>query len=91
MREIKYTTVEELLMDDSFLAWLHQTDEKAIHQWMKWIETNPEHKRLADEAVQVISIIGWAEKEDHVTEKQINAGYERVMNKIADRLRVNDC
>jgi hypothetical protein len=91
MREIKYTTVEEFLMDDSFLAWLHQTDEKAIRQWMKWIETNPENKRLADEAVQLISIIGWAEKEFPVSEKQINAGYERLINTIAQRLRVNDC
>jgi hypothetical protein len=58
---------------------------------MKWIETNPENKGLADDAVQLISIIGWAEKEYPVPEKQINACFERVMNKIADRFKVKDC
>jgi len=85
MREINHTTVEELLMDDSFLAWHHQTEEVSIHKWVKWIEASPEHKRLADEAVQLLTMIGLAEEEPGVPEQQIMSGYDRLINTIVFR------
>ena len=82
MRKINYTTVEELLTDDSFLAWHHQTNEIAVHKWVKWIEASPAHKRLADEAVQLLSMIGWAEEESLIPEQQVKASYERLIKTI---------
>lgn len=69
---MKYTTVEELLLSDSFLKWYQQTDEKEAQVWDKWIADSPEHQRLVDEAIQILKFINSEEKnnikEDEITE-----------------------
>jgi hypothetical protein len=51
---MNYTTIEEILTDDSFLAWHYQTDVAARDKWWKWVKANPEHQRMADKAIQLL-------------------------------------
>jgi len=49
---MNYITVEQLLADESFLAWYRRADEKEAARWEEWIAASPDHRRLAEEAVQ---------------------------------------
>jgi len=82
MKKMNYTTVEELLMDDGFMAWHRQTDETEVDKWNGWIEANPEHQRLAEEAIHLLTLILLAEEKIEVTEQQINASFNRIINTI---------
>src|SRR5687768_13809338 len=54
MKKINFTTVEELLVSDGFLKWYQQTDEKEVQLWDEWVAEDPEHQRLATEAIQIL-------------------------------------
>lgn len=62
MREINYTTAEDLLTDEGFLHWYHQTDPEELELWRQWINADPKNKELADEAVQLLSVMHQSEK-----------------------------
>lgn len=81
MKKMNYTRVEELLVSDGFLKWYQQTDEKEVQAWDKWIAKNPEHQRLANEAVQMFLLIREA-GEIKITEHQIKAATTRFRDAI---------
>lgn len=51
---MKYTTVEQLLMDDGFLAWYHLSDDRQVEIWDAWIAASDEHRQLARAAVKTL-------------------------------------
>ena len=83
MKKRNYSTVEELLLADGFLNWYYLTDEKEIHGWNEWIAISPEHKHLADQAVEVLLLIRSA-KENKITEQEIRAETNRLIGAIRD-------
>jgi len=83
MKKRNYSTVEELLLADGFLNWYYLTDEKEIHGWNEWIAISPEHKHLADQAVEVLLLIRPA-KENKITEQEIGAATNRLIGAIRD-------
>lgn len=78
---MNYTTMEELLMDDGFLAWYHQSDESVMDKWNEWIGASPEHGHLAEEAVHLLQIILLAEEKVVVTEQEITEGLSIILDK----------
>jgi hypothetical protein len=84
MKNTNYTTVEDLLMDDGFLAWHRQTDETEMYEWNEWVEEDPEHQRLAEEAIQLLEIILLIEEKIEVTEQQVEASFIRIINSIGN-------
>ena len=83
MKKMNYTTVEELLISDGFLKWYQQTDEKEVKAWDEWIAENPEHQRLASEAVQVLLLLREAQ-ENKIAEQDIKAATARLTDVIRD-------
>ena len=86
MKKIDSTTVEELLLSDGFLKWYQQTDEKEVQAWDKWIAENPEHQRLASEAVQVLLHFREAQ-ENKITEQEIRAATNRLIDTVRNMKR----
>ena len=82
MKKRNYSTVEELLLADGFLNW-YLADEKEIRGWNEWIAISPEHKYLADQAVEMILLIRSA-KENKITEQEIRAETNRLTRTIRD-------
>ena len=87
MKNIKANTVEELLADESFLAWHHQTDGEALRLWNEWIAANPEHAQLAEQAIRLLNHIHIAEKGK--TNAQINAAADRLNQAIKEMQKNN--
>jgi hypothetical protein len=81
MKKRNYSTVEELLLADGFLNWYYLKGEKEIHEWNEWIAISPEHKHLADQAVEMILLI-WSAKENKITEQEIRAETNRLTRTI---------
>lgn len=52
-----HTTVEHLLMDESFFAWYCRTDENEIARWDQWIAASQENQSLAEEAVRWLTAL----------------------------------
>jgi transmembrane sensor len=78
---LSFNQVEELLGDETFLAWYNKTDAGHITAWDKRIAGDPAQKKLADEAVQILVAI--KAKEKPVGDKQLNRAEQRLMNTIS--------
>lgn len=85
MKKVNYTTIEELLGDDSFLAWYRQTDKIEESEWNEWIEKSPEHLRLANETIRFLELIMMAKENVVTTEQQMNTTFDRITNSIETR------
>ena len=48
--EMNFNNAEDLITDESFLAWHYQTDKKNSAQWDIWLATNQGNKEIAAEA-----------------------------------------
>jgi ABC-type antimicrobial peptide transport system permease subunit len=80
---MKYTTVEDLLMDDGFLAWYHLSDDIQVGIWDAWIASSEEHRALARAAVQTLQYLHYrpdaalqAERADAIWDR-INADIKK--------------
>lgn len=81
MKRMNYTTVEELLVSDGFMKWYRKADEREVQAWDEWITENPEHQRLASEAVQVLLLIREAQ-ENKIAAQEIKAATTRLIDVI---------
>jgi transmembrane sensor len=59
---IVYTAVEDLLCDESFLAWYFKADPGAEEQWQKWMNREPQNRSLAEEAIVFLQSLQFREK-----------------------------
>ena len=66
-------SIEELLSEDSFLAWYFKTDPQAVEKWNNQIANDPVQRKLVDEAVQLLQ---------HITIKEEPVDVQRL--KIAE-------
>ncbi len=61
--------LNQLLLDESFSRWVHQTDPVAVTQWEAWLAEYPEHQDTVTEAARVVRGIPFAPRrlpEGHV-------------------------
>ena len=49
--------IEELLSDDSFLAWYFKTDPGAVNKWNDRLLIDKNQKKLAEEAIQLLQTV----------------------------------
>ncbi|WP_205508989.1 FecR family protein [Longitalea arenae] len=75
--DVSINTVEELLSDESFLAWYFKSDPQAIDQWNTRIASDPLQKKRADEAVQLLTTITL--KEQQVDEQRLLEAEQKLL------------
>jgi transmembrane sensor len=79
----RYRAVEDLLTDDSFLAWYHRTDDRVIKAWEARIAASPEYQQLANEAVYFLELL-LSVSEMKFTEDQITTAKDRLFRAISE-------
>lgn len=52
MKNFQY--VEDILTEDGFLGWYFKENQAAIDGWEKWMQSNPSHKGLVQEAIHFL-------------------------------------
>jgi len=75
--DVTRNTIEELLGDESFLAWYYKTDPLATEKWNNRITHDPAQRKLVDEAVQFLQTISI--KEQSVDEQRLQNAEARLM------------
>src|SRR5262249_40593005 len=73
--------VEDVIADDSFLAWYHKESERQIREWEEWLAGNPDQRRLVEEAVAFMS--QWP-NESNVDESKIEEKLQQLHERIGD-------
>ncbi len=46
-----FSTVEDVLTDDVFIAWFSREEEAKVGEWENWITQNPQYQPLVSEAI----------------------------------------
>ena len=72
--------MEDLLADETFIAWYHRSDENALREWNEWILAGITNRALADEAMRLLNYI--RVKEKNIPAEQLNAAATRLMQTI---------
>jgi ferric-dicitrate binding protein FerR (iron transport regulator) len=73
-------SIEDLISDDSFLAWYFKTDQQAVDNWNHRIANDSMQRKLVDEAVQLLQRI--TIKEEPVDAQRLNIARERLAKAI---------
>ena len=59
MHDHQYTTAG-LMMDESFRAWIYNTDPAAVKQWEQWLLAHPDQQGLVTEAKALLLHTDWS-------------------------------
>ena len=71
-----FNSVDEVLADESFLAWYNRTSEEKVTAWNNWLASNPEQQPLIDDAIATMSYLDI--KPNHVSNDQLESAYQRL-------------
>lgn len=80
MKQTTIRTVEDLLADETFIAWYHRSDENALREWNEWILADITNRELANEAIRVMKQIHVKEK--NIPVQQMDAAVTRLLHSI---------
>jgi len=90
--DLPINTVEELLTDESFLAWYFNTDTEAVEKWNNRIAHDTALRKLTDEAADLLTTIKIKEQsvdaqrlkyaEQKLMETTASAGHSRAAAKV---------
>lgn len=76
-----YNEPEDLLVDESFLAWHFKLPEAEPQKWESWVSGHPDHARLVQQAIHLLDTVRPGEKP--VSLQQIAAAEQRLMQSIS--------
>lgn len=83
MLENKHETIEDLLADRSFRAWVLKEPGDHLSFWETWIEQHPEKKPIAEEAAAIVKGLPFAIREKEVSPHVILEEWERLQERIS--------
>ncbi|PWT78631.1 MAG: hypothetical protein C5B59_01380 [Bacteroidetes bacterium] len=62
---------EDLLTDESFLAWYYKSNPEDVETWNQWIGDDPYRKELVSRAIELLSVLHISEKQVAVSQLQV--------------------
>jgi hypothetical protein len=80
MKKINFNTIEDLLAEESFIAWYQQTDEQHMQTWDEWMSACTENRELAQKAICFLKLL--QVKEKSFTNEEINEGVNHILDAI---------
>src|SRR5215208_7505526 len=75
-----FRTVDEVLADESFLAWYFKKSPGAVQEWNRWLAANPGHHQKVAEATALLAKMTVKEKE--IPPGQIESAIERLNSSL---------
>lgn len=74
---------EQLLSDETFLAWYFKTDEESVKKWERLLNEQPSLTASVEEAAALLRLMQ-SEEEMMVNEQQIHQASERLMARVQE-------
>lgn len=62
---------EDLILDETFIAWYEKTDRAHEKRWSDWIDSNPEKQIIVDQAIRIL---------ESLKAPDTNPSYEHTLN-----------
>lgn len=72
--------LEDFISDDSFINYIHNTDQSDFIKWTKWLALNPKNKDTAEEAKLLISHLRF--KKQDLSSDFVNNEWLRLRNRL---------
>jgi transmembrane sensor len=73
---------EDLILDETFIAWFEKTDQEHQDKWSAWIINNPDQRQIVDQAVFILESLRVQNTE--VPHKHTLKARKRLMDAIED-------
>jgi ferric-dicitrate binding protein FerR (iron transport regulator) len=80
-----YNSIEEVILDEYFLAWYGKTDKGKSLQWERWLNEYPGNKAIVEEAILHMDELYIKEK--HITDFEVQMAYKKLESAL-DRGKV---
>jgi transmembrane sensor len=77
-----YAGVEDLLTDETFLAWHFRADARSIRQWEEWISADPLHRARAVQAAEFLETLRF--DEENLALRQLSQAESLLLQKIRE-------
>ncbi|WP_431215530.1 FecR family protein [Puia sp. P3] len=78
---------EDLLVDESFLAWHFKLPQAEPQKWESWVSGHPDRARLVQQAIRLLDTVRPAEKA--LSLQQIAAAEQRLMQSISGTPKIS--
>ncbi|HEX4851822.1 MAG TPA: hypothetical protein VFV08_13500 [Puia sp.] len=80
MGEREFHSIEDLITDESFVAWYKRTDPHSVEKWDHWVAANAKNAKLAAKAIEVLNAM--IVKEAGPSTSQADKSASALMDKI---------
>ena len=81
MKKTNVSTVNDLLLDESFMSWYLKENEEGVENWDLWIEESEDNRALAVRAVLFMDYLH-ASYKPVVTDKELESCWKGILQKI---------
>jgi len=82
-----YNEPEDLLVDESFLAWHFKLPDAEPQRWESWVGSHPDRARLVQQAIQLLDTTYLSEKPLPV--QQIASAEQRLLQSLTDTPKIS--
>lgn len=79
-----YKTIEDLLMDDGFMAWYRRDDPDMVARWEKWMGESEKNKQLAEAAARAIQLFQATKEAESTHRKTADNIWDRIHTVIQE-------
>jgi len=79
-----FSSPEDVIADEKFLAWYFSKDEQAVTNWEHWLSSNPDQKPVVEEAVQLMGNLSI--QEAGVPLQHTQKAYEDLQHRIDEKV-----
>lgn len=87
MKNKTYTTIEDLINDESFINWVHTKQMADVNFWNNWISENPDKEQLVFDARDIV--IGVKFNTSFISEKKTQEAWNTFEQNLAASTKVH--
>lgn len=73
---------EDLILDETFIAWYEKTDPAHEKRWSDWIDSNPEKQIIVNQAIQILESL--RQQDVNVPNEHTLNARKRLMDSVED-------
>lgn len=75
--------VEDLLTEESILAWYFQSDSASVEHWNNWANESDDNRKLLNDVKKILQSVKF--KNEEISELALNKYWQQLLDKIVER------
>ncbi len=82
-----YEQIEDFLKDESFIAWVKQSDQVSWKHWNQWVQDHPEKQEVISRAILIVKGVDFVPK--YLSEDEVDRHWQKFSSSRNKRLAEN--